>query len=134
MMAIIDANIAFDEQERADMAELVDINTQLKILEAKKKTISEKVKSAMVNKKIDKVDINGSKLSIIQSTRTMVPKKTKDEFIAQLVGLGKQHLVKTSIEPDIESIFAEVDAGTLDSNMVNSYVKVTPVTTLRCDV
>lgn len=133
-MAIIDANIAFDEQERADMAELVDINTQLKVLEAKKKTISEKVKSAMVNKKIDKVDIDGSKLSIIQSTRTMVPKKTKDEFIAQLVGLGKQHLVKTSIEPDIESIFAEVDAGTLDSNMVNSYVKVTPVTTLRCDV
>ena len=133
-MAIIDANIAFDEQERADMAELVDINTQLKALEAKKKTISEKVKSAMVNKKIDKVDINGSKLSIIQSTRTTVPKKTKDEFIAQLVGLGKQHLVKTSIEPDIESIFAEVDAGTLDSNMVNSYVKVTPVTTLRCDV
>ena len=116
------------------MAELVDINTQLKALEARKKTISEKVKSAMVNKKIDKVDINGSKLSIIQSTRTMVPKKTKDEFIAQLVGLGKQHLVKTSIEPDIESIFAEVDAGTLDSNMVNSYVKVTPVTTLRCDV
>ena len=133
-MAIIDANIAFDEQERADMAELVDINTQLKVLEAKKKTISEKVKSAMVNKKIDKVDINGSKLSIIQSTRKMVSKKTKDEFIAQLVGLGKQHLVKTSIEPDIESIFAEVDAGTLDSNMVNSYVKVTPVTTLRCDV
>ena len=133
-MAIIDANIAFDEQERADMAELVYINTQLKALEAKKKTISEKVKSAMVNKKIDKVDIDGSKLSIIQSTRTMVPKKTKDEFIAQLVGLGKQHLVKTSIEPDIESIFAEVDAGTLDGNMVNSYVKVTPVTTLRCDV
>ena len=133
-MAIINANIAFDEQERADMAELVDINTQLKALEARKKTISEKVKSAMVNKKIDKVDINGSKLSIIQSTRKMVPKKTKDEFIAQLVGLGKKHLVKTSIEPDIESIFAEVDAGTFDSNMVNSYVKVTPVTTLRCDV
>ena len=133
-MAIINANIAFDEQERADMAELVDINTQLKALEAKKKTISEKVKSAMVNKKIDKVDINGSKLSIIQSTRKMVSKKTKDEFIAQLVGLGKKHLVKTSIEPDIESIFAEVDAGTLDSNMVNSYVKVAPVTTLRCDV
>lgn len=133
-MAIINANIAFDEQERADMAELVDINTQLKALEARKKTISEKVKSAMINKKIDKVDINGSKLSIIQSTRKMVSKKTKDEFIAQLVGLGKKHLVKTSIEPDIESIFAEVDAGMLDSNMVNSYVKVTPVTTLRCDV
>ena len=133
-MTIINANIAFDEQERADMAELVDINTQLKALEARKKTISEKVKSAMVNKKIDKVDINGSKLSIIQSTRKMVSKKTKDEFIAQLVGVGKKHLVKTSIEPDIESIFAEVDAGPLDSNMVNSYVKVTPVTTLRCDV
>ena len=133
-MASINANIAFDEQERADMAELVDINTQLKALEARKKTISEKVKSAMVNKKIDKVDINGSKLSIIQSTRKMVSKKTKDEFIAQLVGLGKKHRIKTSIDPDIESIFAEVDAGTLDSNMVNSYVKVTPVTTLRCDV
>lgn len=133
-MAIIDANIAFDEQERADMAELVDINTQLKDLEARKKTVSEKVKASMVSKKIDKVDINGSKLSIIQSTRTTVTKKTKDEFIAQLVGLGKRHLVKTSIEPDVESIFAEVDAGTLDGNMVNNYVKVSPVTTLRCDV
>lgn len=133
-MAIIDANIAFDEQERADMAELVDINTQLKALETKKKAVSEKVKAAMVSKKIDKVDINGSKLSIIQSTRTTVAKKTKDEFIAQLVGLGKKHLIKTSIEPDVESIFAEVDAGTLDGNMVNSYVTVTPVTTLRCDV
>ena len=133
-MAAIDANIMFNEQERQDMAELVNINKELKALEAKKKVLSDKIKSTITGKKVDKVVINGSTLSIIQSTRTTVSKKTKDEFISQLVGMGKKHLVQYSIEPDVESIFAEVDAGTLDKNFVDTYITVTPVTTLRCDV
>ena len=67
-MAAIDANIMFDEQERQDMAELVNINKELKALEAKKKVLSDKIKSTITGKKVDKVVINGSTLSIIQST------------------------------------------------------------------
>ena len=66
-------------------------------------------------------------------TLSPVTKATKDSFIAELVGLNKQHLVITSIEPDLDSIFAEVDAGSLDKVLVDQYVKVTPVVTLRCN-
>ena len=69
-----------------------------------------------------------------ESTRTDGIRIGASMISTAVYAIIKKHLVKTSIEPDIESIFAEVDAGTLDSNMVNSYVKVTPVTTLRCDV
>lgn len=132
-MAIIDASQIFGAKEYADMEALVQINEEMKKLESKKKVLSDKVKSYMQGLNIDKCDVNGSTFSIIETQRRTITKTTKDSFIAELVGLNKQHLVITSIEPDLDSIFAEVDAGSLDKNLVNKYVKVTPVVTLRCN-
>ena len=102
-------------------------------LEAKKKNLVDVVKSAMTAKKLGDVDINGNKLSLTTSERRTVTKATKDEFVAALVSQGKKHLVNYSIEPDVDSIFAEVDAGTLNKSFVDTYVKVTSVVTLRCN-
>ena len=132
-MAIIDASQIFGTKEYADMEALVQINEEMKKLESKKKVLSDKVKGYMQGLNIDKCDVNGSTFSIIATQRRTITKTTKDSFIAELVGLNKQHLVITSIEPDLDSIFAEVDAGSLDKNLVNKYVKVTPVVTLRCN-
>lgn len=123
----------FNANEITTMSELVTINEELKILEAKKKNLVEKVKTAMNAKKLDKVNVNGTVLSLTTSERKTVTKATKDEFIAALVSQGKKHLVNYSIEPDVDSIFAEVDAGTLDKTFVDTYIKVTPVVTLRCN-
>ena len=132
-MAIIDASQIFGTKEYADMEALVQVNEEMKKLESKKKVLSDKVKGYMQGLNIDKCDVNGSTFSIIETQRRTITKTTKDSFIAELVGLNKQHLVITSIEPDLDSIFAEVDAGSLDKNLVDKYVKVTPVVTLRCN-
>lgn len=132
-MAIIDASQVFGAKEYADMEALSQVNEEMKKLEAKKKVLSDKVKSYMQSLNIDKCDVNGSTFSLTEAQRRTVTKATKDSFIAELVGLKKQHLVITSIEPDLDSIFAEVDAGSLDKALVDQYVKVTPVVTLRCN-
>lgn len=123
----------FDPQAAHLMEEYVQLNEELKKIEAKKKTLSDSIKKVLTSAKIDEVNVNGTTLSLSESTRKTVTKATKDEFVAALVGLGKKHLIKYSIEPDVDSIFAEVDAGTIDKVLVDTYVKVTPVVTLRCN-
>ena len=132
-MAIIDASHVFGAKEYADMEALSQVNEEMKKLEAKKKVLSDKVKGYMQSLNIDKCNVNGSTFSLTESQRRTITKATKDNFIAELVGLKKQHLVITSIEPDLDSIFAEVDAGSLDKALVDKYVKVTHVVTLRCN-
>ena len=133
MTAIANALSHFSASQVQDMTELVRINEEMKKLESQKKVLSDNVKQYMIAAKIDKVGINGSTLGLTESMRRTVTKSSKDQFVADLVGMGKKHLVTYSIEPDLDSIFAEVDAGTLNSDFVDKYVKVTPVVTLRCN-
>lgn len=122
----------FTPTQVQEMEELVMINEEMKRLEARKKVLSDSIKGYMIAAKIDKVDVNGNTLGLTEATRRTVSKADKDQFIADLVGMGKKHLVTYSIEPDLDSIFAEVDAGTLGQDFVAKYVKVTPVVSLRC--
>jgi hypothetical protein len=128
---MINASTIFSPAQCKDMEELVRVNEELKVLESKKKTLSDKVKKHMTSLNVDECDVNGTPFKIIESVRKTVTKNTKDEFIAALVGQNKQYLLVTSIEPDVDSIFAEVDAGTLSKDFVDTYIKVTPVKTLR---
>ena len=132
-MSAVRAATMFNEAQIKEMEELVEINEKMKVLETRKKALSDNIKTHMVSAKVDKVCVNGSILGLTESTRKTVTKATKDEFIANLVGMGKKHLVSYSIEPDLDSIFAEVDAGSLGQDFVDKYVKVTPVVTLRCN-
>lgn len=129
----IDAKTNFSNVQVKDMEELLRINEELKTLETKKKKLVDSVKADMIAINATCVDVNGHSLTLSESTRRTVSSKTKDSFIAKLVSLGKKHLVTTEIKPDVDGIFAEVDAGTLDKDFVSQYIKSTPVFTLRCD-
>lgn len=129
----VDAYVNFDKTEVSKMKELLEINDKLKMLETRKKTLVDEVKDCMGKKNIDHVVVDNHSLKVTDSMRRTVTSKTKDEFIGKLVGLGKNYLVTTEINPDVDSIFAEVDAGTLDSDLVNQYIKSTSIRTLRCD-
>lgn len=133
MATAVNASAHFSPAQLQEMEELALINEEMKKLEAKKKTLSDNVKGYMISANIDKVSVNGSIFGLTESERRTVSKATRDQFIADLVGLGKKHLVTYSIEPDLDSIFAEVDAGTLQKDLVDKYVKVTSVVTLRCN-
>lgn len=130
---MIDANAVFSLAQVQEMEQLLRIKEEIKALEAKKDTLAKNIKTAMMAMNVDECDMNGASFKLIESERRTVSKATKDEFIANLVGQGKQHLVVTAIEPDLDSIFAEVDAGTLSQSFVDKYVKVTSIKTLRTD-
>lgn len=130
---MVDANTIFNSKEICEIEELIDINKQIKELETRKKELNDKLKDNMKSLNVSNFTLNGSSFSLIETQRRTVAKTTKDKFIAELVGLNKNYLLTTSIELDLDSIFSEVDAGTLDKDFVNKYVKVSDVTTLRCN-
>ena len=130
---MIDAKTIFNPKEICEIEELIDINKQIKELEVRKKELNDKLKDNMKNLNVSNFALDNSSFSLIETQRRTITKATKDKFIAELVGLNKQYLLTTSIEPDLDSIFSEVDAGTLDKDLVNKYVKVSDVTTLRCN-
>lgn len=127
------AQVYFSPTEVQLMKDLVEINKDMKTLETKKKKLVDKVKTLMIAKKLDNVDVDGSTLSITTSERKTVTKDTKNDFILELVKRNKKHLLLQNIEPDVDGILAEVGAGTLDKDFVDNYIKVTPVVTLRCN-
>lgn len=133
MATVVDATTHFNVQQVQEMEALLAINEELKVLEAKKKALVDNVKQHLVNANIDKVAVNGETISLTETERRTVTKSTKDQFVAELVGMGKKHLVNYTIDPDLDSIFAEVDAGSLAKDFVDKYVKVTPVVSLRCN-
>lgn len=130
---MVDANTIFNSKEICEIEELIDINKQIKDLETRKKELNDKLKDNMKSLNVSNFALDNSSFSLIETQRRTITKATKDKFIAELVGLNKQYLLTTSIEPDLDSIFSEVDAGTLDKDLVNKYVKVSDVTTLRCN-
>ena len=130
---MVDANTIFNSKEICEIEELIDINKQIKDLETRKKELNDNLKDNMKNLNVSNFTLNGSSFSLIETQRRTITKATKDKFIAELVGLNKQYLLTTSIEPDLDSIFSEVDAGTLDKDLVHKYIKVSDVTTLRCN-
>lgn len=130
---MLDANTVFSLSTIQDMEQLLLIKEEIKALEARKDELSKSIKKTMTDLNIDECDVNGTTFRLASSQRNTVTKATKDEFVALLAGLGKQYLIVTSIEPDLESIFAEVEAGLLAQNVVDKYVKTTQVKTLRTD-
>lgn len=128
---MVNALTIFAHNQLQDMRDLIAVNEELKTLEAKKKKLTDEVKKHMTSLNVSECELGNNSFSISDSVRRIVTKNTKDEFIAQLVGKGKQHLIITSVEPDVDGIFAEVDAGTLDKTFVDMYINIINVQTLR---
>lgn len=127
----VPAELHFTEEQIKEMKELSEIKTRMKALEARAGVLTDSIKKNMLDAKYKYVLVDGvDKFEIRTSERVTVTKKTKDDFVAQLVGMNRQDLVKTEITVDTESIFAEVDAGKLQKDFVDKYVKKTPVNSL----
>lgn len=127
----VPAETHFTEQEIKEMKEYIDIKTRMNSLEAKAKVLNESIKKAMLKAKYRYVLVDGvDKLEVRPSQRKTVTAKTKDDFVAQLVGMNRQDLVKTEITVDADSVLAEVDAGKLQKDFVDKYLKVTDVNSL----
>lgn len=118
--------------EVSDFEALQSVNEEIKALEVKKQELVGRVKAHMQGKNVTAAELDGYGFTLIPSSRRMIARGQKDNLVAELVNDGKKHLVTYSIEPDLDSIFAEVNAGRLSQDIIDKYIKVTDVITLRC--
>lgn len=133
-MPVVDVKLHYTEQQIKDMEELVEIMARKKELEKEEKRLKDAVKKYMTqNSDFDCILPKGDVIRVRVSDRKTITKATKDQFIAELIGMNKQHLVRTAIEPDVDSIFAEVDSGQLDKDFVAKYIKVSEIKTLTVE-
>lgn len=128
----VDIRSLFSATEVQYFEELRKVNDEIKALEAQKQNIVGLVKTLMQSKNITAGELDDASFSLVKASRRTIAKGQKDSFIADLVANNAKHLITYSIEPDLDGIFAEVDAGTLDKSLVDKYVKVTDYYTLRC--
>lgn len=122
---MVDAEKIFNENEIAELRQLIEIHGRIKELSDQEEVLKKKYKAEMTNKNVDNVKINGKFIELRPSIKKSIPKKLKDDFIKELIKLGKKHLLKTEINVDIDSVLAERDARQIDSDLVDKYVKVT---------
>lgn len=122
----------FTPEQLEDIAEFIEVHEQAKILDEKKKRLSQKVKSYMTNEGTSSFSYNGANLNLTNSTRWTVSKATKDEFIAKLNAMGKSNLIKIDIDVNKESLETEIATGGISQSFVDQYIKITDILTLRC--
>lgn len=122
---MVDAEKIFNENEMAELRQLIELHTKVKELTEQETVLKNKYKAEMLAKNVDNVKIDGQFIELRPTIKKTIPKKLKDEFVKELIKLGKKHLLKTEISVDIDSVIAERDARQIDPDVVNKYVKVT---------
>ncbi len=132
MMDIANVDGTWTDEELTAVKRLQEVNDQLKVLEMEKQALVCQVKNAMITHQVSSFIMNNHQYDLAYSESRAVKRKDKDEFIASLINQGKSYLAHMSLDLDLDGIFAEVDAGLLDKDFVNKYVKVTPKTSLHC--
>lgn len=114
-----------------DVIKLVNAKKEIKQLEKLKDSLTNDIKNMMISSDIDIAKIGNIKVSLSKQERQTVPASLKDKFVTELAGMGKNHLLSMTIEPNVEEIMEEVKSGMLDKSFVEKYINITPVVTLR---
>lgn len=132
MFEVTDVTTRFNAAEIQEIEDMISLSQSIKELEDKKKKISDSLKKRMTALSINKIEHKGASIIIVDSSRVTITKAKKDMFIAELNKMGKSGLLKVEVDINKESLEAEMDAGLIDKDFVNQYVKFTDVKTLRC--
>lgn len=125
-------NAGLNQDEVQTLRDYVVMNDTVKRLDKDKKALTEKVKNIFEAHNVDVIDIDGSTLTVTESMRKTINKKTKDAFVSYLCSIGKNYLCFTDIAIDADTVYAEMENGSIDKTMVEKYMSVTPVKTLTC--
>lgn len=124
-------DVSMTDEDKKIIQEFLVMNETVKRLDKDKKKLTEDVKAIFEKYHIsDPLDFEGSTLTVTESTRKTVNKAKKDRFIQELVNMGKNYLVIQTMDIDTDTIYAEVENGSLDKNFVEQYMSITPTKTL----
>lgn len=114
-----------------DVENILKLTEEIKKLEAKKKVLTDSLKSEMLATGQDVINHNGSKIQLIKSTRFSVKKNMKDSLI---LFLKQKNLTSCiSLNPDInkEVLETEINVGNVSKQEINKYMNCTEVNSIR---
>lgn len=114
-----------------DVEEALKLTEEIKKLEARKKTLTESIKTEMLATGQDVFDYNGSKIQLIKSTRVSVKKGMKEKLILFLKQKNLGSCI--TLNPDInkESLETEINVGNVSQNEINQYMNFSEVNSIR---
>ena len=114
-----------------DVEEALKLTEEIKKLEARKKTLTESIKTEMLATGQDVFDYNGSKIQLIKSTRVSVKKGMKEKLILFLKQKNLGSCI--TLNPDInkESLETEINGGNVSQSEINQYMNFSEVNSIR---
>lgn len=114
-----------------DVEEALKLTEEIKKLEARKKTLTESIKTEMLATGQDVFDYNGSKIQLIKSTRVSVKKGMKEKLILFLKQKNLGSCI--TLNPDInkESLETEINVGNVSQSEINQYMNFSEVNSIR---
>ena len=114
-----------------DVEEALKLTEEIKKLEARKKTLTESIKTEMLATGQDVFNYNGSKIQLIKSTRVSVKKGMKEKLILFLKQKNLGSCV--TLNPDInkESLETEINVGNVSQSEINQYMNFSEVNSIR---
>ena len=114
-----------------DVEEVLKLTEEIKKLEARKKTLTESIKTEMLATGQDVFNYNGSKIQLIKSTRVSVKKGMKEKLILFLKQKNLGSCI--TLNPDInkESLETEINVGNVSQNEINQYMNFSEVNSIR---
>ena len=114
-----------------DVEEALKLTEEIKKLEARKKTLTESIKTEMLATGQDVFNYNGSKIQLIKSTRVSVKKGMKERLILFLKQKNLGSCI--TLNPDInkESLETEINVGNVSQNEINQYMNFSEVNSIR---
>ncbi len=114
-----------------DVEQVFELTQEIKELEAKKKTLTDSLKSEMLATGQDTITHNGNKIQLVKSTRISVKKNMKDKLILFLKSRKLTSCI--SLNPDInkESLETEMNLGNVTQQELNQYMNYTEINSIR---
>ena len=114
-----------------DVEKALKLTEEIKKLEARKKTLTESIKTEMLATGQDVFNYNGSKIQLIKSTRVSVKKGMKEKLILFLKQKNLGSCI--TLNPDInkESLETEINVGNVSQSEINQYMNFSEVNSIR---
>ena len=114
-----------------DVEEALKLTEEIKKLEARKKILTESIKTEMLATGQDVFNYNGSKIQLIKSTRVSVKKGMKEKLILFLKQKNLGSCI--TLNPDInkESLETEINVGNVSQSEINQYMNFSEVNSIR---
>lgn len=114
-----------------NIEEIINLSREIKALEAKKKNLTDALKTEMIANKQNTITHAGSTITLTTSTRVSVKKGMKEKLLLFLKQKNLGSCITLTPDIDKETLETEINLGNVTQNELNQYMNYTEVNSIR---